>query len=153
MPRWLNPQHWPTGVYVSLAAAMVISASALTVYFSTYYQPKAKPVDRFAGRNFTYIPFDLNDAIDVCEDKSKLNLGNELVRTQTDWHSSRFEERRQEYLVTLFAHVGTLQVYKNAYIYCHVDPADYVVTYFRVVGLKKQSVFTKDTFKEIFKIF
>lgn len=146
--------YWRSLAYLLCFAAATLSATALTLYFADFFrQQNNDPKNLIKPRDFALAPFDLTDAIGVCEKKSRNKIGEQLVRTHPDWHSSRYEAKRREYLVTMQADVGTIYVYDKAYIYCHVDPADYVVTYFKVLGLKQKSVFSNKSLKELFKAF
>ncbi len=144
--------NWRPAVWLLGFTFTTIGATALTLYLSMPRSLKTK-TPLITPRNFALAPFNLNDAIGICKHKSANKIGDQLLRTYPDWHSSRYENKRAEYLVALHADVGTLHIYDKAYIYCYVDPTDYVVTYFKVLGLKNKPAFSNKTLHELWDAF
>ncbi|MBU3071203.1 hypothetical protein KOI40_15370 [Aestuariicella sp. G3-2] len=89
------------------------------------------------------IPFDQQDAVRLCEEKAESKFGERLVRTDTDWRSTRFEAKKQTYLVLLNGTIGDYQQNEQAKLYCYVDPDDKVVTYFRAYDLNGKSLLSR----------
>lgn len=89
------------------------------------------------------IPFDQQDAVRLCEEKALSKFGERLVRTDTDWRSTRFESKKDTYLVLLNGTIGDYQQNEQAKLYCYVDPDDKVVTYFKAYDLNGKSMLSR----------
>lgn len=115
------------------AAATVVISSLLTYYIASDSRGNSPPSSDtlFADRNFAEAPFDANDASRACEAESKHKLGNSLLRTNINWHSTRFDEKRQLWLVVLDGDVGDLEQFESAHIYCYINPRSYEVSYLK----------------------
>ena len=97
----------------------------------------------FGGRDFRQIPFDEYDATQVCEHKAKRQLGEALLRSHVDDHSTRFEPDRDIFVISLVGHVGIPEQFEDVYIYCYVDPRKYAVTYYDTVYAERRSLMSK----------
>ena len=85
------------------------------------------------GRNYQQIPFDELDAVSKCKSRTRNELGAGLrLLHDNDW-STRWEEKRQLYLVALDAEMTLEHGANTLNVYCYVDPSTYVVTYFKIV--------------------
>ena len=138
--------------YTLAGLGLVIGTVALTLYAAGYFNP---PVETgpspLAGRDFTIAPFDIHDAAGVCQQEALEKLGPSLVRATPDWHSSRLESSRDIYFIALNADVGDIYRHEAAFVYCYVDPDDYVVTYFKAYDSEERSLLSKFSFGDILK--
>lgn len=140
--------------YGTIAITIVLFSSLLTLYFSGQFTGTTAPKDTlFSNRDYGEIPFDTYDALIACREKAREEFGSSLVRTHADWHSSRFEPDRQSYLVALYADVGALDIFEEAYIYCYVDPKDYVVTYFKAYDSRQRPMLSRFSFGDLISAF
>jgi|GEM_PF-1155743 len=115
------------------AAATVAVSSLLTYYIASDNSGHSTSAANtlFADRNFNQAPFDANDASRACEAESKRKFGDTLLRSNVNWHSTRFDEQRKLWLVVLDSDVGNLEQFDNASIYCYINPRTYEVSYFK----------------------
>ncbi len=141
--------------YCLMALTVVACSILLALYFSGYFDTfkNERSVNgytlAFTERDFTKAPFDSYDASRACQDEAKKKLGESLLRTSTDWHSTRYEPDKASFLVTLKGDVGDLYVYEEAYIYCYVDPEKFLVTYFKAYDSDMRSILDKFNFGDI----
>ena len=140
--------------YAILSVLVVIFTCMLTFYVSGQYINTPGQVKTSSlNRDYSEIPFHTYDATIACQDETRQQLGQSVVRTHTDWRSTRFEDDRQTYLVTLLVDVGSLDVFEEAHIYCYIDPKDYVVNYFQAYDSKQRPLLSKFSFGDLVSAF
>lgn len=134
--------------YTLSALAIVSGSVILTLYASGQFglAKSGSPATEIE-RDYKLNPFELTDAVQSCQKKTRVQFEARLLRTNPDWHSSRYDPTRKIFLVALHADVGSLQLYETAYIYCYVNPDDYRISYYRVEGLKSRSFFSINKIK------
>ncbi len=109
---------------------VVIPSCLITLH---YVKASGKNPLEFEGhkRNFQEIPFDSLDASRECEKEARDKFGEEYLRSTVDWHSTRFQETRNMYIVVLEADIGIRESFEQAKVYCYINPKSYVVSYFK----------------------
>lgn len=111
-------------------AVVVIPTSLLTVYYAggqeiNVFQSSSekKLVDR--------VPFGNLDAARSCEIEAAEKFEGRLLHSSIDWHSTRFQESRNVFVVMLNGTVGTYGDSELVNIYCYVSPKTERVSYFK----------------------
>ena len=119
-----------TLIIVGAVLGVVIPSCLVTLH---YVKASGQSLLGFAGekRNFQEIPFDSLDASISCEDEAKNKFGDEFLRSTVDWHSTRFQETRNMYIVVLDADIWIRESFEQAKIYCYINPRSYMVSYFK----------------------
>lgn len=140
--------------YGALAIAIVLVSSMLTLYASgKFIVTTAWQNARFSNRDYVEIPFDTYDAMIACREEAREQLGSSLLRSSPDWRSTRFEPDRQTYLTVLQADVRNLNIFEEAYVYCYIDPNDYVATYIRAYDSKQRPLISGSGFVNFIRSF
>ncbi|WP_439135663.1 hypothetical protein [Pseudomaricurvus sp.] len=121
---------------------VAILSSALTILGVNTYSWLSP--DKSSAPYLHDIPFDRLDAVHLCEDKAKVRFGDKLVRTDTDWRSTRFQADKHVYLVILNGSIGNYEQHEKAKIYCYVDPDDQYVSYFKAYDLEGRSMLSRN---------
>ncbi len=124
---------------ISIMFSLVVATCAATIYFVYKHDPSKFNEKIYSyQRDYEENPFGINDAIAACRAEASLKLGSELKNTVVDDLSTRFDTARGIFFVALNA--GSVTAHKNdqQQIYCHVDPKDYLVSYFKTHGAKRR---------------
>ena len=77
------------------------------------------------------VPFGDLDAAKSCEIEAAEKFEGRLLHSSIDWHSTRFQESRNVYVVMLNGTVGTFGNSDSVNIYCYVSPKTERVSYFK----------------------
>lgn len=85
----------------------------------------------FAGRNFTFEPFTLDDAYDLCEQQAQIKRGASLLRYTTNPLSTRFEAKKNRFIVVLDADIGTVSDWHEVSLFCDIDPDTHKVSHYK----------------------
>ncbi len=134
-------------------AGIVITSSLLTIHFANSSDNLS--FELFGTpRDFSKIPFDSLDATRGCEQEARDKFTGEYLRSTVDWHSTRFQENRDTFIVVLNADIGTLENFEEAKVYCYVNPRTYMVSYFKAYdGNDKPMLSNGISFKEMMSAF
>lgn len=133
---------WATcKVFLGLSAAS--GAVAGIWWYGSHYDPEIPGKYQDSGRNYAMLPFDMTDAQNICQAKTKTRYGEILVRTQVDYHSTRYEEKSGLYKIFMSAHLGDNKIYDEATVYCFVNPDEYMIEHFRVVQTDQKSLMAR----------
>jgi len=111
----------------------LVSASCLATYY--FFQQNKQSAVSSSGsiRDFERTPFSMSDAYEYCIDETKQQLGTSFQRYAMDNMSTHFNEAKQEYLIVLKVDIGSISEYREASIYCNVDPRKHVVSAYKEV--------------------
>ncbi len=118
-------------------AAVVILASLMTAYYvgdEIYSFSSSSP----SSANIDRVPFDSLDASKVCELEAAEKFEGSLLHSSVNWHSTRYQESRDVFVVMLDATVGTYAQQESANIYCYVNPRTEDVSYFKAYDSSNQ---------------
>ena len=96
------------------------------------------------SRNYLYIPFDEYDATSICNQEMESRLGDQLLRSYVDAHSTRLDNRKGLYRVYIKADVGDLRDFREVMVYCFVDKWDHDLAYYKEVDPTKKQILTSD---------
>ncbi|NIB42937.1 hypothetical protein HBA55_25240 [Pseudomaricurvus alkylphenolicus] len=148
MSDWLL--YHRKGLMITLAVLLIaVVNSLLTLAWLQRIAPPEQPVLSAQTSKADRAPLDSYQATSSCKQTARSKIGDTLLRTSTDWHSTRFEADRRFYLVALKADVGDLDVFEEAYIYCYIDPRDYAVTYFKAYDSKHKPLLSGFSFGDL----
>lgn len=118
-------------------SALVVSTSLMTAYYADGHNysfslssSTAKPAD--------LIRFDSLDAARVCEIEAKEKFEGRLLHSSVNWHSTRFQDSRNVYVVMLDGSVGKYTRQESVNIYCYVNPKSEQVSYFKAYDSNNQ---------------
>jgi hypothetical protein len=125
------------------AVAVTVFCCLVTVYLVYQHQYELRRTALFADRDFRSSPFEINDAVTVCDFEAKERYGTDLVRATYDAHSTRWDEKRKVYLIVMRGDVGDTTDYDEVMIYCYVDPRQQLVTYYKSSYLDPKALFGK----------
>lgn len=89
--------------------------------------PNAAP----ANTGYSKTPYSEQYAVIACEQKTDDRYGAKLVQRYVNSLSTRYDNRAENFVVVLIAHVGSRENYNEMKIYCHIDPKTYAVSYFK----------------------
>ncbi len=111
-------------------SAIVVPTSLMTAYYAggqdynfNLSDSPVKPVE--------LVRFDSLDAARVCEIEAKEKFEGRLLHSSVNWHSTRFQESRNVYVVMLDGNVGEYTQQESVNIYCYVNPKSEQVSYFK----------------------
>jgi len=149
LSKYSHKQLLAIVVGIGLLMAAVMSYIFLDLKLLSDRNLSGAPKNLFSGRNFKLQPFTLMDANDVCELKSKEQLGASLLRYTMNPLSTRYQEDKNSYFVVLDADIGTIDLWEEIMIFCDVDPRSHEVSHYKVVYGDDESIFLKA--KNIFK--
>ncbi len=92
------------------------------------------------ARDYSQIPFDELDAINVCRAETRKRFGSSLVRLTLNSHSTRFDDRTRIYKMFMVADVGSLRNFEEMAVHCFVDPSEYTIDHYRTFSTKQRSL-------------
>ena len=95
-------------------------------------------------RDYSARPFDLYDAETLCSERMQFQLGDSLLRSHVDEHSTREDMQHNVYRVYFKADIGTHYDYEEYLVYCFVDAWDNELSYFRKMENSLQEVKSTD---------
>ncbi|PCK07046.1 MAG: hypothetical protein COA42_16290 [Alteromonadaceae bacterium] len=127
---------------IALSLATIMTASLLAMV--AWRVLGALSTDKVVARDYLYMPFDVYDAEQLCEDKMKAKLGSRLLRSYVDERSTRLDEEKSVYRVYLKADVGQMDAYDQVNVYCYIDKWDYDLTYYREVNASAKAALYGD---------
>lgn len=138
---------WGAGI-----STIVVPSSLLTLY---HKDPSlfsfGSSEQTAAGHN---VPFDLLDATAECKQETEERLGDVLLRSRVDWHSSRFQKDRNIYVVSLQADIGDIHRFEEANVYCYINPRTEQVSYFNAYDSEGKSYVSRAiSFDSVLKAF
>ncbi|WNO08468.1 hypothetical protein [Teredinibacter sp. KSP-S5-2] len=84
------------------------------------------------------IPYNQYEAEVLCQNQMRENIGDTLLRSHVDNHSSRLDNVSGIYRIYLKADVGTLRDYKEVMVYCQVNQYNKQLSYFKTVDPSKK---------------
>lgn len=84
------------------------------------------------------IPYNQYDAEVLCQNQMKENIGDTLLRSYVDNHSTRLDSVSGVYRIYLKADVGTLRDYKEVMVYCQVNQYSKQLSYYKTVDPSKK---------------
>jgi len=120
------------GLWGACAITLVIPTVIATLYYSNPgLQLFFGKMDGDKARDYQKIPFNSLDAALSCEKETLEKFSSDFLRSTVDWHSTRFQESRNVFIVVLDAHIGTRKNFEAAKVYCYVNPRSYRVSYFK----------------------
>lgn len=125
---------------VVLAALIILVVSFSFFVVNSLPEPRG---DIFAGRNFTYSPFELTDAYDICYEGIKSEHPGELLTSYMNELSTRYDERKNSYLVVVDIQLGNGSRSVAGKVYCTVNPAAIQLTYYKEIIEGQGSVFSR----------
>lgn len=134
---------------ILLFVIFFIIVSVLFIYILLVYlldNPTPKADIPSNGRNYSFNPFDINDAISVCRDKAQKKIGSSLQYSVVNDHSTRYDPKRDIYFVVLDTYIESTADNSENQIYCHVDAKEYVVNYLKTQNTKQREL-SLDFFK------
>lgn len=132
-----------------LGSSIVISSSLATVYLSGGNRLNFSD----AANRAPVAALNSLDAVNYCQAEAEEKFEGQLLYSNADWHSTRFEPTRNEFMVLLNGAVGTHSHNEKVNIYCYVSPADREVSYFRAYDSNNQSMLTSGINLEVLKSF
>ncbi|MGH1371866.1 MAG: hypothetical protein ACRBBW_07525 [Cellvibrionaceae bacterium] len=118
-------------------SAIVIPTSLMTAYYAGNQSFDVGS----SSSNPTVIeqvPFDSLDASRVCEVEAKEKFEGRLLHSSVNWHSTRYQESRDVFVVMLDATVGSYTRQESANVYCYVNPRTEDVSYFKAYDSNNQ---------------
>ena len=128
---------------IALGVSAALTCGAGLLWYGKNYEQEAPGKYFDTKRDYAMLPFDMYDAQNVCQAKTKARYGETLVRSQIDQHSTRFEANSGLYKVFLSAHLGDHKIYDEAQVHCFVNPNEYLVEHYRVFKKDNKSLMDK----------
>ncbi len=118
-------------------SAIVVPTILMTAY---YAGNQSYSFDSSASNSkaIEQVPFDSLDASKVCEVEAKEKFEGRLLHSSVNWHSTRYQESRNVYVVMLDATVGSYAQQESANVYCYVNPRSKDVSYFKAYDSNNQ---------------
>lgn len=113
--------------------SIIVMACLFTYYYLDNTRHTVVPIDPKAGlsRDYKYSPFNMSDAFQYCVAEARGRLGPALQRYAMNDISSFYNEKKSIFFVVLNVDVGSIRYYREALIYCDVDPRQYKVSYYK----------------------
>lgn len=138
---------WGVGI-----SAIVVPSSLLTLYHND------PSLLSFGSSNEATeqhrLPFGLLDATAECKQETEERLGDVMLRSRVDWHSTRFQKDRNIYMVTLQADIGDIHRFEQANVYCYISPRTQQVSYFNAYDSEGKSYVSRAiSFNSVMKAF
>lgn len=118
-------------------SAVVVPASLMTAYYAGNQSHNFNSSSS-ASQTIEQVPFDSLDASKVCQTEAKEKFEGRLLHSSVNWHSTRFQESRNVFVVMLDANVGTYTQQESANVYCYVNPRTESVSYFKAYDSNNQ---------------
>lgn len=115
---------------------------ALLIVFSMSYRWLEATFKREVDRNYRYVPFDMLDATALCNDRMRSQLGDTLLRSYVDDHSSRLDNRKGVYRIYMKADVGETHNFHEVDIYCQIDKWNYDLAYYKEIDSSRKLLST-----------
>ena len=75
----------------------------------------------------------MSDAYQYCLAEAEKQLGAALQRHAMDTISSHYKIKEDVFFIVLKVDVGSVSEYREASVYCNVDPKKYQVSYYKEV--------------------
>jgi hypothetical protein len=104
-----------------IAAILLAVAMAFTILFVIGWSYAVKQFAPQDTRDYRFIPFDEYDATMICRDEMESRVGDNLLRSYVDSHSTRMDSRKGIYRVYMIADLGTHDDYREVAVHCFVD--------------------------------
>lgn len=121
---------------VLLIMFAVIFISCFTTY---YYFDDGKSnagADKLHGslaRDYYRSPLNMSDAYQYCVAEAQKQLGSSMRGFTMDEMSTRYKPEQSVFFIVLKVDVGTINDYREAVVYCDVDPMQHMVSYYKEV--------------------
>lgn len=125
---------------VAFAALIIFVVSFSFFVANSLPEPRG---DIFADRNFKYSPFELTDAYDICYEGIKSEHPDELLTSYMNELSTRYDERKNAYLVVVDIQLGDGSRSVAGKVYCTINPAAVQLTYYKEVVEGQGSIFSR----------
>lgn len=116
--------------------AIIFVSSLVTYFFSDKLRtlkPDASTPDPVVTRDYRRSPFNMSDAYEHCVKEAGDQLGSDLQRYTMDDLSTKYNTKTNIYFVVLKVDVGSIREFREASVYCNVDPTLHQVTYYKEV--------------------
>lgn len=140
VPSWKHLQ------LTLIAATLLLFISVLALLMSHWHhQSKLQELLIDANRDYGLLPFDMFDAERYCRLTLERRFGEELGQNYIDQHSSRLDPKTGLYKIFMFAQIGVEKQQEPEAVHCFVDPERRVMTHFRTINLKKDSLMSRAT--------
>lgn len=124
-------------IFMAIAMGLTIIGVIGYSWIKVAFKPES-------DRDYRYIPFDMYDATMVCNDEMESRIGNELLRSYVDQHSTRLDSSKGMYRIYIKADVGTLTDFRVVDVYCFVDKWDYELSHYKQLDPNVKRVMTSD---------
>ena len=119
-------------------SAVVVPTSLMTAYYAGNQSYSFNSSSSASQQSLQQVPFDSLDASKVCAAEAEEKFEGRLLHSSVNWHSTRFQESRNVFVVMLDANVGTYAQQESANIYCYVNPRTEDVSYFKAYDANNQ---------------
>lgn len=115
-------------IAILFAASMILSLALAILwdYTNRSWADSSPP-------SINYHTFNQYEAELICEDKMQDQLGDSLVRSYVDEHSTRFDELAGIFRIYLVADIGSHTDFKEVMIYCQVSDYDHELAYYKLI--------------------
>lgn len=140
MPSWKHLQ------LAIIAFTLLFFLTLLVLFMShSHHQSQLDELLIDADRDYRLLPFDMLDAERYCRLTLERRFGDELGHSYIDQHSSRLDPKTGLFKVFMFAEIGGVKQQEPEAVHCFVDPERRVMTHFRTINLKKDSLMSRAT--------
>lgn len=94
--------------------------------------------------NAPSLPADIYDAIGVCSTEMEQRLGDKLLRSYVDQHSTRLDNSKGIFRIYIKADIGEIRDFHEIDVYCFVDKWDRNLSYYKQIDPTVKQVMTSD---------
>lgn len=134
------------GKIILIGISGVVFMALILFYLSySHHRQTAEKLLIDPSRDYSRVPFNMVDATEYCQLKTRRRYGDSLALSYIDDHSTRVDVKTGLYKIFMFARVGDLRDYEEEAIHCFIDPERRVLTHYRTINLQKASLMSKAT--------
>ncbi|MFT7559226.1 MAG: hypothetical protein ACI93R_001131 [Flavobacteriales bacterium] len=126
-----------TAIALAIVFVLMILGSLAWAWVDAAFTPKST-------RDFLYVPFDEYDATLVCNQEMHRRLGDQLLRSYVDKHSTRLDAKTGVYRIYLRADTGTQDSHKEVTVYCFVDKWNFKVSHYKEMDADNREILTSE---------
>ena len=128
------PESSTDKTLVYIVAVIFLSIIAVAAFFNRDKQSaQTLAPERLLSRDYYRSPLNMSDAYQYCVVEAEKQLGPALLRYSLDEISSRYKQSENLFFVVLKVDVGVIHDFREASVYCDVDPNKYSVSYYKEV--------------------
>ena len=130
----LLPESATDRVLVYIVAVILLSIIVVAAFFNRGNKgAELITPEQALNRDYYRSPLNMSDAYQYCVLEAEKQLGAAILRYSMDEISSHYKEDKKLFFIVLKADVGSIDDYREASIYCNVDPRQYKVSYYKEV--------------------